>query len=127
MLILAAAYSGSLVSFFSVDVFPPVPKTVDDIAALVQEKDLKVRVCCRHINESMKDSTLDAFKILNDRVSGKKCVECIMPMHDLALEQVIASVQGDIMGALSATNEGKEIYVYPRNGLEIQRRVHMDV
>ena len=70
MLILAAAYSGTLVSFLSVRVQPPPPRTFDDIAALVVEKDLDVHVCCLHIEVAMKKSELDSFKIMTqpDRV-----------------------------------------------------------
>lgn len=63
-MVLAYAYSGSLISFFSVEVHPKPPKTFDDIANMVEEKDLNVHICCIHIEAAMRDSTLESFKTM---------------------------------------------------------------
>ncbi len=74
MFILTAAYSGSLISFFSVKVFPSMPRTIDDMAKFVMDNDLNVHVCCKHINDTMMDSSSDSFITMTEeeRVSCRK-------------------------------------------------------
>ncbi len=69
MLILSTGYSSSLVSFFSVNVYPATPETFEDIAEMVAEQDLKVHVCCQHIIDAMEESILDSFKSMTHSVS----------------------------------------------------------
>ncbi len=74
MMVLTASYSGALISFFSVEVYPSPPQTFDDLAKVVQEDNLKVQVCCPHIRELMAESNMESFKIMTapDKVSNKK-------------------------------------------------------
>ncbi len=71
MMVLAYAYSGSLISFFSVEVYPTPPTTFDEIADIVEHKDLNVHVCCLHIQEAMRVSSMKSFRTMMqpDRVS----------------------------------------------------------
>ncbi len=71
MLIVSTGYSSSLVSFFSINVYPSTPRTFADIAELVDEKDLKVHVCCQHIIDAIRESSLDSFKSMANDVRSK--------------------------------------------------------
>ena len=62
-------------AFFSVNVYPSIPKTNEDMARFVVEEDLMVDFCCSHILDSMQKSTLDSFGTLSspERVSSSQC------------------------------------------------------
>ncbi len=64
MFIIAAEYSGALVSFFSVEVYPKNPETFEDLAKMVDEEDLKIRVCCSNIKEAMEESSMESFQLM---------------------------------------------------------------
>jgi hypothetical protein len=70
MMVITAAYSGALVSFFSVEKYPSPPHTFEEIADIVLEQDLRVQICCMHIETAMKESEMDSFKVMTqpDRV-----------------------------------------------------------
>ncbi len=53
MLTVAASYSGSLISFLSVDVYPEPPDTLGKVVEEVREGNLSVVVCCFEIQENM--------------------------------------------------------------------------
>ncbi len=63
MMVITAAYSGALISFFSVEVYPTPPQTFDDLAKIVQEENYNVQICCDHIEAIMKSSNMESFKI----------------------------------------------------------------
>ncbi len=41
--------------------------------------------------------------------------------------QIVPYVEGHFTSALEDTDKGEQIYVYPRNGLEIHRRNNLNV
>ncbi len=65
MFIIAADYSGALVSFFSVEVYPKNPETFEDLAKVVAEEDSKIRICCLAIKEAMEESSMESFQLLS--------------------------------------------------------------
>ena len=64
MLILSTMYSGALVAFFSIDVYPSPPESFEAVVEEVREKDLEVNICCYEIQDAMGDSTLDSIQTL---------------------------------------------------------------
>ena len=66
MFVITAGYSSTLVSFYSVDVYPSVPESFEDIAEYVVERDLLAHICCVHIKHAMKGSSLPSFQTLTD-------------------------------------------------------------
>ncbi len=76
MVVLTVAYSGALISFFSINVYPSVPKTPDDMVQFVKENDARVSFCCANIAASLKKSNLESFKFLTapERVSNCCCL-----------------------------------------------------
>ncbi len=69
LLVLSSAYSGSLISYLSIDVFPPPPQTYDQVAKEVIKKDLKVALCCKEIEDVFRESELESFQEFYKRVS----------------------------------------------------------
>ncbi len=65
-MVLSLAYSSALVSFFSVSVYPHPPRTFDEMAVKVQKENLKVQICCEHMEAVMKASHMESFKIMTE-------------------------------------------------------------
>ena len=70
MFVLAASYSGALVSFFTVTVFPHPIDTLEGVAELVREQNLGVSSCCRSMRDAMKSSSEEGLNYLADKVGG---------------------------------------------------------
>lgn len=62
-------YAVTLVSFFSVDVYPEPPNNYEKVIKEVKDKDLEVIVCCFDIENAMKASTLDGLQELLSMVN----------------------------------------------------------
>ncbi len=77
---LSVGYCGSLVSFFAVNVYPSVPKSFEDMAKFMKSENLKEAICCNHILKSMKESSLDSFKLFTDPAYVGKI---LIYVHDL--------------------------------------------
>jgi len=66
--VLSAAYSGSLISFFTVTILPPPADTFDQVAELADANDMDVAICCDFIKFAMEASSLPSFQKLSKRV-----------------------------------------------------------
>ena len=75
MFVLATSYSGALVSFFTVTVFPHPIDTLQGVTKLVKDQDLGVSSCCRSMQESMKGSSEEGLNYLANKVkiTGNIC------------------------------------------------------
>ncbi len=49
MMTLLAGYSGALVSFFTVDVHPPAPATMEEVAQHLETEGIGVFCCCESV------------------------------------------------------------------------------
>ena len=63
-MIITIMYAVTLISFFSVDVYPEPPDTFEKVIKEVIDKDLEVIVCCYEIENAMRDSSLDSIQTL---------------------------------------------------------------
>ncbi len=68
--ILTAAYSGSLVSLLSVDVYPKPPNTLDELAKKIGKENMEVNYCCFHIKDFVRQKPNDPYKTLWEHVSN---------------------------------------------------------
>lgn len=73
MLTVAASYSGSLISFLSVDVYPEPPDTLGKVVEEVREGNLSVVVCCFEIQENMVGHPGDSLPELAKEVCPCTC------------------------------------------------------
>ncbi len=72
MMILSSCYAGSLVSFFSVDVFYDPPETIDELKEKVIQSNQKVIVCCEEMLKVMQNSLVESYRDLASRVIYRK-------------------------------------------------------
>jgi len=65
---LSTLYTGSLVSILAVDVYPRPAQSMDELAEIVQREDLGVGLCCKVVDEAMRESERESLKMLQERV-----------------------------------------------------------
>ncbi len=68
MMIMASCYAGSLISFFSVDVYRHPPETMDELRSKVVQNNQEVIVCCSDVMRAMQDSISESYRDLASRV-----------------------------------------------------------
>ncbi len=70
MLILCTAYSGALMSFFTVDVFPKVPATLDEVAGEIERRGMTLNICCLNVERTIQEGRSESYRIMSRRVRG---------------------------------------------------------
>ncbi len=88
MMIVAMGYSSALISFFSINVYPSVPKTPEDMAKFVEKNDLNITFCCGVVGSTMRRSNVDSYKYLAD-VESVSCMKKMIPLELGTLESVV--------------------------------------
>ncbi len=71
MMVLTSCYAGSLISFFSVEVYPSPPATMEQLRAAVDDDGLEVIFCCDTMKEGMEQSLVDSYRALGQKVGRK--------------------------------------------------------
>jgi hypothetical protein len=64
MLVICSAYSGILISFFTVTVYPSPANSIEEVAVLAQANHLQIHICCNHVFDAMKQSSLESQNYL---------------------------------------------------------------
>ncbi len=78
MMVLTFCYAGSLVSFFSVDVYPRFPATTKQLEVKVRERDQNVIVCCDFLLDVMENSLDESYRALASKVYSKPSTRFFM-------------------------------------------------
>ena len=72
MMVLTSCYAGSLISFFSVEVYPSPPATMEQLRTAVKDDGLEVIFCCDTMKEGMEQSLVDSYRALGEKVGRKQ-------------------------------------------------------
>jgi len=120
ILVISAAYSGILISFFTVKVYPPPPDTIDEVALATKRLELPLMICCEHLYAIMRESTLASQNYLAVSLTELSVYVYVFIRQEYAIP---FEDRLPFRDAIKAVGRGEYIYLYVKNGLEFNRRL----